>query len=305
MSITESKTIKSGPGRLPGHFKQRVVRSPKVEEVAGTLSRLGLHSVCEEARCPNRNHCYSEGTATFLIMGGSCTRSCGFCAVKTGLPSQPPDPAEAAQICEKAGADSVVMHLREDRRHINDQDIQRLRKTVQTRFNLEMSLNKEIVAIARSVRPDQATLVPERRAELTTEGGLDVARHFRRIQGASDALKGAGIEVSLFIDPVQRQIDGAKAVGVGMIELHTGGYDRARTKVQIRRGLEKLQRMTQYARSLGLTVNAGHGLKYHNVKAVARIPGMEELNIGHSIITRAMFVGLEAAVREMRGIVRG
>ncbi len=214
-----------------------------------------------------------------------------------------PDPVAAARICEQAGADSIVAHLREDRRHINDQDIKRLRKTVQTRFNLEMSLNKEIVAIARSIKPDQATFVPEKRSEITTEGGLDVVRHFRRIQGASDLLQDAGIEVSLFIDPVNRQIDEAKALGVGMIELHTGCYDRARGKAQIRRELDKLQRMTQYARSLGLVVNAGHGLKYHNVKAVARLPGIEELNIGHAIIARAVFVGLEKAVREMKQIV--
>lgn len=214
-----------------------------------------------------------------------------------------PDPIAAARICERAGADSIVAHLREDRRHINDQDIRRLRKSVQTRFNLEMSLNKEIVAIARSIKPNQATFVPEKRCEITTEGGLDIARNFRRIQRASDLLQGAGIEVSLFIDPLKRQVDGAKALGVTMIELHTGCYDRARTRAQIRGELDKLQRMTQYARSLGLTVNAGHGLKYHNVKAVARIPGMEELNIGHSIITRAVFVGLEAAVREMKEIV--
>lgn len=214
-----------------------------------------------------------------------------------------PDPVAAALICEQAGADSIVAHLREDRRHINDQDIERLRKSVQTRFNLEMSVNKEIVAIARAIRPDQATFVPEKRSEITTEGGLDIARNFRRIQKASDLLQGAGVEVSLFIDPLKRQVDGAKALGVTMIELHTGCYDRARTKAQIREELDKLQRMTQYARSLGLTVNAGHGLKYHNVRAVARIPGMEELNIGHSIISHAVFVGLAKAVKEMRAII--
>lgn len=216
-----------------------------------------------------------------------------------------PDPVAAARICEQAGANSIVAHLREDRRHINDQDIKRLRKTVQTRFNLEMSINKEIVAITRSIRPDQATFVPERRCEITTEGGLDVVRHFRRIQRASDLLQDAGIEVSLFIDPVKRQVDGAKALEVGMIEFHTGRYDRARGMAHIRRELDKLQEMIRYSRSLGLVVNAGHGLKYHNVKAVARLPGIEELNIGHAIIARAVFVGLEKAVREMVKIVNG
>lgn len=216
-----------------------------------------------------------------------------------------PDPVLAAQICERAGADSIVAHLREDRRHINENDIRRLRKAVKTRLNLEMSLNEEIVRIALSVKPHQATLVPERRAEITTEGGLDVVRHFKRIKKTVSVLEGAGITASLFINPVGGQIDRSQETGARVVELHTGAYDRAKTKIQRAKELNRILEMTQYARGLGLTVNAGHGLKYHNVEAIARIPGIEELNIGHSIISHAVFVGLEGAVREMVKIVNG
>lgn len=216
-----------------------------------------------------------------------------------------PDPIVAAQICEKAGADSIVAHLREDRRHINDRDIRRLRNTVTTRLNLEMSLNKEIVRIAASIKPDEATLVPEKRAEITTEGGLDVVRHFKRTAEAVRTLQKKRIAVSLFIDPVKKQIKKAQESGATIIELHTGCYDHARTKVARARELKKIKDMTRYAQGLGLTVNAGHGLKYHNTRAIARIPGIEELNIGHSIISRAVFVGLTAAVKEMVKIIKG
>ena len=215
-----------------------------------------------------------------------------------------PDPVVAAKICEKAGADSIVAHLREDRRHINDEDIRRLRKAVTTRLNLEMSLNKEIVAIAALIKPDEATLVPEKRAEITTEGGLDVVSHFNRIARAVETLQKKDIAVSLFIDPVKKQIKRAQESGATIIELHTGRYDLASTRIARDRELAKIKDMTRYARGLGLTVNAGHGLKYHNTRAIARIPGIEELNIGHSIISRAVFVGLEAAVKEMVKIIK-
>lgn len=215
-----------------------------------------------------------------------------------------PDPVKAAQICEQAGADSIVAHLREDRRHIQDKDIRQLRKIVQTRLNLEMSLNAGIVAIAASIRPDQATLVPERRQEITTEGGLDVVRHFPRVKKTVRILHEKGIDVSLFIDPQRKQIEKALESGAGAIELHTGRYDRAGSPESMRRELKKIREMTAYARGLGLVVNAGHGLKYHNTKAVARIPGIEELNIGHSIIARAVFVGLAQAVKEMVEIIK-
>ena len=215
-----------------------------------------------------------------------------------------PDPIVAAKLCEKAGADSIVAHLREDRRHIHESDIGRLRKIVKTRLNLEMSLNKDIVHIAVRLKPDQATLVPEKREEVTTEGGLDVIRHFSRVKKTAQILQQRGIEVSLFIDPVKKQIKRTKEAGIDIIELHTGRYDNAHSKTQQNRELKKIREMTDYARQLGLTVNAGHGLKYHNTRAVARIPGIEELNIGHSIISRAVFVGLERAVKEMKEIVR-
>jgi len=214
-----------------------------------------------------------------------------------------PDPIAAAKICEHAGADSIVAHLREDRRHINVQDIRLLRKIVKTRFNLEMSLNKEIVQIAAMIRPDEATLVPEKRAEITTEGGLDVQRHFNRIKKTVQILQNREIKVSLFIDPVKKQIIKARESGATTIELHTGRYDYVLTKISKARELKKIKDMTRYAQSLGLTVNAGHGLKYHNTKSIARIHGINELNIGHSIISRAIFVGLEKAVREMKKLV--
>lgn len=216
---------------------------------------------------------------------------------------QEPDPIAAARCCERAGADSIVAHLREDRRHIQERDIRILRKTIKARLNLEMSLDERIVAIALSLRPDQATIVPEQRAEITTEGGLDVVRHFRRIRKTAEALSKAGIAVSLFVDPLAAQISKTREAGVDTLELHTGRYALATTASQRQRELNTLKRMTAFARRIGLRVNAGHGLKYNNARAVARIPGIEELNIGHAIIARAVFVGLEQAVREMKRIV--
>ena len=215
-----------------------------------------------------------------------------------------PDPIVAARCCEKAGAEGIVAHLREDRRHIQDEDIRALRKSIATRLNLEMALDDKIVAIVCSVRPDVATIVPEKRAEITTEGGLDVVKHFRRIKLAAAALKKAGIKVSLFIDPVAAQIVRTKESGANIVELHTGAYANAKTSQQIARELNKIKTMTAFARKMGMTVNAGHGLKYDNVRAIARIPGVAELNIGHSIISRAVFVGLETAVREMIGRIK-
>ena len=214
-----------------------------------------------------------------------------------------PDPIAAARCCERAGAEGIVAHLREDRRHIQEKDIRALRKIVATRLNLEMSLDERILAIACSVRPDVATIVPEKRAEITTEGGLDVVKHFRRVKEAAAVLGKSGIEVSLFIDPTAAQILKTKESGVDLVELHTGAYALARTKRQVLRELTTLKEMTAFARGLGMKVNAGHGLKYDNVRAIARIPGIAELNIGHSIIARAVFVGLEQAVREMKQIV--
>ena len=215
-----------------------------------------------------------------------------------------PDPVLAARLCEEAGCDSIVAHLREDRRHIQDRDIVLLRKTVKTRFNLEMSVDPGVVKAALAVRPDQATLVPERRQELTTEGGLDVVRNLKRIKTVSRRLMDAGIEVSLFIAPDKKQIDATASIGVKTIELHTGCYAMAFADRLAVDEFAQIKGMTLYARKLGITVNAGHGLNYDNTYAVSRVKGMHELNIGHAIMGRAVFVGLKQAVREMIAIMR-
>jgi pyridoxine 5-phosphate synthase len=214
-----------------------------------------------------------------------------------------PDPAHAAAVAEASGADSIVAHLREDRRHIQDADIALLRRCVRTRFNLEMSVAPEIVEIACEVGPQQATLVPERRQELTTEGGLDAAGGKAAIRRACRRLSDAGIEVSLFIAPHQRQIAAAAKLGVPMIELHTGEYAQARTAAARRAELSRLRDAARYAASLGLEVAAGHGLDYENVAAVRRIPQIVEYNIGYSIICRALFCGLGRAVAEMKELM--
>ena len=215
-----------------------------------------------------------------------------------------PDPTLAARICEEAGADSIVAHLREDRRHIQDRDILILRKTIKTRFNLEMSVQPGIVDMACAVKPQLATLVPERRQEITTEGGLDVRRHFKRLEKACGRLHKQGIAVSLFIAPDKNQIQASHDLGVAMIELHTGAYAHACARRAGKPELKRIADMCAFARKLGLVVNAGHGLNYDNVSAIARIKGMEELNIGHAIISRAVFVGLKQAVKEMLVILR-
>jgi len=215
-----------------------------------------------------------------------------------------PDPVLAVRLCEQAGCDSIVAHLREDRRHIQDRDIVLLRKNVKTRFNLEMSIEDSIVKVALAVKPDQATLVPERRQEITTEGGLDVVRHLKRIQKVSHALLDAGIDVSLFIAPDKKQIDAASSIGVKTIELHTGLYARAFADRPAVDEFAQIKAMTLYARRLGMKVNAGHGLNYENTYAIARIKGMTELNIGHAIMSRAVFAGLKQAVREMIAIIK-
>lgn len=215
-----------------------------------------------------------------------------------------PEPVLAALACERAGADSIVVHLREDRRHINDSDVRALRKTVRTKLNLEMSVSEKIVEIACRVRPDQSTLVPEKRQELTTEGGLDVAANLNKVKNAVKKLKSCGIEVSLFIDPDKKQIKASKEVGVGMIELHTGRYAEAKNKIDQEKYLNEIKNSARFGKSLGLIVNAGHGLDYNNVGRIARLKEIEELNIGYSIICRSVFVGLERAVREMKALIK-
>lgn len=211
-----------------------------------------------------------------------------------------PDPVHAAEIAERAGADGITIHLREDRRHILDRDVKILRQTLQTRMNLEMAVTDEMVQIALETLPEYVCLVPEKREELTTEGGLDVAGQLDKIKAATEALSRAGIKVSLFIDPSKEQIDAAKYCGAPFIELHTGHYAEAKTDQEIETELDKIARAATYAASQGITVNAGHGLTYHNVGPIAALPEIYELNIGHSIIGRAVFDGLEKAVRDMR-----
>ena len=211
-----------------------------------------------------------------------------------------PDPVEAALICEKAGCDSIVAHLREDRRHINDKDVIELRKRIGIRFNLEMSINPEIVDIALKLGPDQVTLVPERRQELTTEGGLSVIKYEKKLARIAGSFKEKGIDVSVFINPDRDEIMSAIYIGIGIIEIHTGSYSLAVDKKSQEKEFKKIKETSKYAMSKGIVVNAGHGLNYTNVKRIAGIKGMNELNIGHSIISRAVFTGLYKAVRDMK-----
>src|SRR4051812_7711802 len=211
-----------------------------------------------------------------------------------------PDPVWAAVLAELGGADGITVHLREDRRHIQDRDVRLLRETVQVRLNLEAAAAPEIVAIALEVRPHQVTFVPERRAELTTEGGLDVVGQQAKVAEAVARCRDGGLEVSLFIDPDEAQVEAAAALGAVAVELHTGRYAEAHSAAERARELEALARAGAAVRAAGMALHAGHGLNYQNVGPVAGLPGMAELNIGHSIVARSVFVGLDRAVREMR-----
>ena len=215
-----------------------------------------------------------------------------------------PDLLAAAYLCEAAGADSIVAHLREDRRHIQDRDIEVLNKKLKTRLNLEMSIAPEIVNIACKIKPYQATFVPERRKELTTEGGLNVLANSKKIAAALGKLNQAGIRVSLFIDPDCKQIAASRYAGARIVELHTGRYANAKNYKQRKIFLNEIRAAVSYALTQGLKVFAGHGLDYSNVKLIAKIKGIEELNIGYSIICRALDIGLPNAVRQMRGLLR-
>ncbi len=213
-----------------------------------------------------------------------------------------PDPVAAAVLCELAGADAITVHLREDRRHIQDRDVRVLRETCTIKLNLELAVADEIVGIACQVRPEQATVVPERREEVTTEGGLDVVAHRAATARAIERLREAGISVSLFLDPDPRQIELAKQLGADAVELHTGRYALARGPAQ-HQELVALTNAGRLVSDLGLHLHAGHGLNYHNVVRVARIAKMRELNIGHSIVSLAVLVGMERAVREMKQLI--
>ena len=215
-----------------------------------------------------------------------------------------PDPITAAHLCELAGAEGIVCHLREDRRHINDRDLRLLRETVKTKLDLEMAATEEIMKIAIETLPELATLVPEKRQELTTEGGLDVRGQRHYLRDAVKELQKHEIEVSLFVDPVSEQIQAAKDIGADKIEIHTGEYANARSERDLRERYEVVRSAAEFAARLGLGVNAGHGLNYLNIRLIREIPQIDEVSIGHALIARAVFVGLERAVKEMIALIR-
>lgn len=215
-----------------------------------------------------------------------------------------PSPVDAALVAERAGADAITLHLREDRRHIQDRDVAILKDVLATRMNLEAAVSEEILSIALRIKPRDVCLVPERRTELTTEGGLDVVRHFDRVKEACRELAAGGIRVSLFVDAEVEQIDASREAGAPAIEIHTGHYAGALTEEAREKELGRMRNAVVHGQRLGLKVNAGHGLTYHNVQPIAAIPGIAELNIGHAIVAQAVFVGLFEAVREMKRLMR-
>jgi len=214
-----------------------------------------------------------------------------------------PNLVRAALVCEEAGADAITLHLREDRRHIQDEDVKILRGMLQTRMNLECAVTDEMIENALRIKPHDICLVPERREELTTEGGLDVVRHFDAVQRATARCTEAGIRVSLFIDADQRQLDAAGKLGAPVVEIHTGKYADADSVPEREHELERIGSAVAHGHALGLQVNAGHGLNYHNVQSIVAIPHIAELNIGHAIIAEAVFIGLEKAVRKMKALL--
>lgn len=214
-----------------------------------------------------------------------------------------PDPVAAAMLCELAGASGIVCHLREDRRHINDRDVELLRKVVSTKLDLEMAAVEEIIQIALNIKPDLVTIVPERRMELTTEGGLDVASDIRRFAELVERMHSAGIEVSFFVEPESVQIEASSKAGADMVELHTGVYSNLKRNEELQNELYRLKESANFAKSLGLKVAAGHGLNYQNVSRLCQIDAISELSIGHSIVSRASLVGIERAVREMLELI--
>ncbi len=214
-----------------------------------------------------------------------------------------PEPVHAALIAEQAGADGITIHLREDRRHIVDRDVPLINSAINTRLNFEMAVTEEMLCIAEQVKPVYVCMVPEKREEVTTEGGLDVIANEQIIKQACERMEKAGILVSLFIDASMEQIDAVKRCGAPVIELHTGAYADATSEKEQLQELKRIEKAARYAHELGIQVNAGHGLHYHNVQPIARIPEIVELNIGHAIVARALFTGFEAAVREMKRLM--
>ena len=214
-----------------------------------------------------------------------------------------PEPIQAALEAEQAGADAITLHLREDRRHIQERDVEMIKDVLLTRMNLEMAVTEPMLAMAGRLYPEECCLVPERRQELTTEGGLDVVGHLDRVKDACIRLREAGVRVSLFVDPDLNQLDAAARAGAPVVEIHTGSYADAETQVERAEELAKIQRAVAHGNALGLQVNAGHGLNYQNVSAIAALGGVCELNIGHAIVARALFTGLQEAVREMKRLM--
>ncbi|MCD0187570.1 pyridoxine 5'-phosphate synthase [Acinetobacter sp. PW68] len=214
-----------------------------------------------------------------------------------------PDPVKAALVCEQAGAEGITLHLREDRRHIQDDDVRRMRPLLKTRMNLEMAVTEEMIAFAKEIRPQHVCLVPERREEVTTEGGLDVVGNFAAVKAATQELTAIGCDVSLFIDADLAQIDAAVACGAPTIEIHTGAYANAENEAAQQAELTRIVQGVEYAASRGLVINAGHGLNLENVGPIAAIPHIHELNIGHALIGDAVFVGLEQAVKRMKAAI--
>jgi pyridoxine 5-phosphate synthase len=236
-------------------------------------------------------------------MANLCVNIDHVATLRQARGGQEPDTIAAAVLVEMAGATGITAHLREDRRHMQDRDVDLLRQVVKTKFNLEMAPTDEMVGIACRLKPDECTLVPEKRQELTTEGGLDAAGQTERLRAVVQRLRAANIVVSLFIEPDLRQLEAARTVEAQVVELHTGRYASARGDMAVEKEYARLLSGAEAALSLGLRVNAGHGLNYRNVKPVADITGMEDLNIGHAIISRSVFVGLDLAVREMLSLV--
>lgn len=241
---------------------------------------------------------------TFLKNMRLCINIDHIATLRNARGGTEPDPVEAAKYCEQAGADGIVVHLREDRRHIKDKDVWKLREVVTTKLDLEMGASEEIITIALQIKPNLVTLVPEKRLELTTEGGLDVFGQKAKLTSVIMQFHERNIPVSLFIDPVKTQIEVSKEIGADMIELHTGEYAEEHDRREQQRLLESIRSSSQYGKEIGLEVNAGHGLNYQNVSPVAEISFIDEMSIGHSIISRAAFVGLDRAVKEMLALVK-
>ncbi len=276
--------------------------------IHGLVHLLGFdHELSEEERMAMEQEEFILKTRLFRrnVMADLCINVDHVATIRQARGGTEPDPVVAAGIVELAGADGIVVHLREDRRHIQDRDVRLLRQTVQTRLTLEMAATDEMIKIASEIKPDIVTLVPEKRQELTTEGGLDVKGLESSIKDAVNRLHDAGIPVSLFVDPEEDQIEASSRVGAECIEIHTGRYADAEDAETQDREFEQIVKMAKFASDVGLRVHAGHGLKYHNTARLAAISEIVEFSIGHSIISRAVMVGLDKAVRDMLKIVKG